>query len=58
MSLPTARAISAYLLTGMHHATPEGQAAIAQIIEEHLADTVTTEQSVFSYLRDPKRVTP
>lgn len=31
----TARAISDYLLTGMHHATPEGQAAIEAILAEH-----------------------
>ena len=29
-----AKAISDYLLTGMNHTTPEGQAAIAAIIEE------------------------
>lgn len=33
MSLSTARAISDYLLTGMHHATPEGQAAMGEIID-------------------------
>jgi hypothetical protein len=29
----TAQAISDYLLTGMHHSTPEGQAAIAAIVQ-------------------------
>ena len=33
--LPTAAAISRYLVYGMHHGTKEGQASIAKIIHEH-----------------------
>lgn len=32
--MTTADKISAYLLTGMHHSTPEGKAAIQAIIDE------------------------
>lgn len=35
----TAQAISRYLMTGMHHSTPEGQAAIARIIDPPPPDT-------------------
>ncbi len=31
-SVEAASAISTYLLTGMHHSTPEGQRAISEII--------------------------
>ncbi len=31
-----ARELSAFLTTGMHHSTPEGQTAIAGIVARHL----------------------
>lgn len=30
-----AQEISTYLMTGMHHSTPEGQKAIAKIVRKH-----------------------
>ncbi len=37
LSTQTAVAVSAHLMTGMHHSTPEGRAAIAALVEERLA---------------------
>ena len=41
-----ARSISDYLLTGMHHATRDGQAAMAAIVAQALAER-GAEQSAF-----------
>lgn len=38
--------ISAYLLTGMHHTTPEGRAAIAAIIRKRGSDATATVESM------------